>query len=95
MRLPLEDFLPGLGAHRTPRAPGAAKETAAGAIARPRSILQLLDKAEPNARPVLSVGPSDILIVVREMTPWILVAARRDGKMELGWTTRDQVSISH
>lgn len=90
LEIPFED---GLNApHRLPIPP---TESVAGAVAKPRTIVQLLDRADPEGRPVISVGPDETLIVVREITPWILLAVKRDGRVEFGWTTRSQVSIQN
>lgn len=79
--------------HVPPIPPGTPTESVAGAVAKPRTIVQLLDRADPEGKPVISVGPDETLIVVREITPWILLAVKRDGRVEFGWTTRSQVSI--
>lgn len=89
--------VPGLNPHRFPiplPEPGAVEDSLAGATAKPLTIVQLLDRADPSGRPVVSVNPNETLIVVREMTPWVLLAVKRDGKVEFGWTTRSQVAIS-
>jgi hypothetical protein len=66
----------------------------AGAIAKPLTIVQLLDRADPDGRPVISVNPNETLVVMREVSPWLLLAVKRNGRMEFGWTTRSQVAIS-
>jgi hypothetical protein len=65
----------------------------AGTLARPRSIVQLLDRGDPDGVPVLTAGPDDTLMIVREVTPWLLCAIKRDSRVEFGWTTREQVVI--
>jgi hypothetical protein len=90
--IPHGDRVPGLETLRIP--PGSPTQALAGAIAKPLTIVQLLDRADPDGRPVISVNPDETLMVVREMTPWVLLAVKRDGKVEFGWTTRSQVAIS-
>jgi hypothetical protein len=68
-------------------------DSMAGSFARPRSIVQLLDRGDPDGEPVVSVGPDETLIIVRELTPWLLLAVKRDERVHFGWTTRDQVEI--
>lgn len=87
-RLPLLD-----NPHLPSPLPGDDSESIAGTIAKPRTVVQLLDQAGPDGRPVISVGPDETLIVVRELNPWILLAVKRDGRVEFGWTTRSQVSV--
>ena len=87
-----EHGVPNLDAH--PVAPGTPTESLIGAIAKPLTIVQLLDRADPDGHPVMSVNPNETLMVVKELTPWVLLAAKRDGKVEFGWTTRNQVAIS-
>jgi hypothetical protein len=89
--------LPGLNPHRFPipiPEPGGVDDSIAGATAKPLTIVQLLDRADPQGQPVVSVNPNETLIVVREMTPWVLLAVKRNGKVEFGWTTRNQVAIT-
>lgn len=84
--------VPGLETHPVP--PGTPTESLIGAVAKPLTIVQLLDRADPDGLPVMSVNPNETLLVVKELTPWVLLAAKREGKVEFGWTTRNQVAIS-
>ncbi len=68
-------------------------DVVAGATARPRTVIQLLDRSDAEGRTVITVGPKETLMVVRELPPWVLLAVKRDGHLEFGWATRSQIEI--
>jgi hypothetical protein len=72
----------------------APSDAFAGTTARPRADLELLDRADPDGRPIIEVTPKDTLVVVREIPPWVLLAVKREGRLEFGWATRTQVEIN-
>jgi hypothetical protein len=78
-----------------PRSPHAKQAPAdlTGALARPRTIVQLLDRGDPDGTPVLTAGPDDTLMIVRESGPWLLCALKRENRVEFGWATREQVTV--
>jgi hypothetical protein len=62
-----------------------------GAVARTKVVLR--DRADADAPPVAEIEQGQVLLVVQDAGDWLLVAARADDRMRVGWAQRSQLTL--
>jgi hypothetical protein len=85
-------IFPQIGGGDGDEAPGAV-ETAEAHLAISRGRLVLVDRADTNAKPVRTVTPETMMLVVKDTGDWLLLAVRDQDRTVLGWALRDRVAV--